>query len=359
MNSTLRTYWRKLANGSRSEPEDRLLILLLAPFSLLYSFVQQLRVTLYKTGLLKIRRLPRPVISIGNITVGGTGKTPHTACIAGLLLNQGYKVAVLSRGYGGALEGHTVVVSDGATVMLGPTECGDEPYLLATTVPGLMVVIGTDRYAAGLLAMQQLAPDVFLLDDGYQHIRLYRDLDILLLDSATPFGNGWTLPAGLLRESSQATLRADWIIHTRSSGIIENIPVLDQIPQISSRHRLTGFTLLSDGSDVPLDSLGKLVAFAGIAEPDRFFDDIRMLSDKLAGTLALPDHAPYTKEIISAIAALIRDSGADYAVTTRKDAVKLKHIPPGIASRIIVANLELHIDGVEPLLDDLRNLLQK
>ncbi len=221
-----------------------------------------------------------------------------------------------------------------------------------------MVVIGTDRYAAGMLAMQQLAPDVFLLDDGFQHIRLYRDLDILLLDSAKPFGNGWTLPAGLLRESRKAALRADWIIHTRSNGIIDNIACLDHIPQISSRHRLNSFTHLSDGTAVPIEALGKLVAFAGIAEPDRFFNDLRMLSDKLAGTLALPDHAPYTKEIISTVAAMIRDNGADYAVTTRKDAVKLKQIPPDIASRIIVANLELQIDGIDPLLDDLRNLLQ-
>ncbi|MBI5483913.1 MAG: tetraacyldisaccharide 4'-kinase [Deltaproteobacteria bacterium] len=257
------------------------------------------------------------------------------------------------------MEGHTVVVSDGTTVMLGPTECGDEPYLLASTVPGLMVVIGTDRYAAGLLAIQQLAPDVFLLDDGFQHIRLYRDMDILLLDCAKPFGNGWTLPAGLLREPRQASLRADWIIHTRSDGIINNIPGLDQIPQISSRHRLGSFTKLSDGSVVPFESLGKLVAFAGIAEPDRFFDDLRLLSDRVTGTLALPDHAPYTKEIISTIAAMIRDTGADYAVTTRKDAVKLKKIPPEIASRIVVADLELHIDGIDSLRAELCNLLQK
>jgi tetraacyldisaccharide 4'-kinase len=291
--------------------------------------------------------------------VGGTGKTPVAAHIARVLMDQGYRVVVLSRGYGGSLEGHAVVVSDGATVMLGPGECGDEPYLLASTIPGLMVVIGTDRYAAGMLAMQQLRPDLFLLDDGFQHLRLQRDLNILLLDGSRPFGNGRTVPAGLLRESRSASMRADWIIHTRCDGIIQNIPGLEHIPQISSRHRLKNFTNLTQGTIVPVDALGNLVAFAGIAEPDRFFNDLRMLSNKIVGTLALPDHAPYSPAIISAIAAMMRDVNADYAITTGKDAVKLKQISPELASRILVAHLELQFDGIEPLKNDLFNLLQK
>ena len=156
------------------------------------------------------------MVSIGNITVGGTGKTPVTAYIARFLLAQGYRVAVLSRGYGGSLEGQTCVVSDGLTIMLSAVECGDEPYLLASTVPGLMVVIGTDRYAAGQLAIEQLAPDIFLLDDGFQHLRLHRDLNILLQDFSRPFGNGLTLPAGILREPSSAASRADLVIFTRA-----------------------------------------------------------------------------------------------------------------------------------------------
>ena len=359
LNQSYYTYWRDLANGKRTGLIDRLLLLVLAPFSLLYSFIQRLRAILYNTGIFRTYPLPRPVISIGNITVGGTGKTPITAFIARSLLAKGYKVAVLSRGYGGGLEGQTAVVSDGSTVMMTPKECGDEPYLLASTVPGLMVVIGTDRYAAGMMAMQQLSPDVFLLDDGFQHLRLQRDMNILLLDSTTPFGNGWTLPRGLLREPRQAALRADQIIHTRCDGNIMNIPGLDYIPQTSSRHRLSILTPLAGGAAVPVEALGSIVAFAGIAQPERFFHDLRMLPLKLAETLPLPDHAPYSPAVIAAIAAMMRDSGADYAVTTEKDAVKLAQIQTDLASRILVAHLDLQLDYSDSLMGDLLNLLQK
>ena len=155
------------------------------------------------------------MISVGNITVGGTGKTPATAFIARLLIGRGLKVAVLSRGYGGSMEGETAIVADGRTILLDAGQCGDEPYLLAATVPGLMVVMGADRYSAGMLAMERLSPDIFLLDDGFQHLRLRRDLDILLVDWARPFGNGRTLPAGLLREPLSAVQRADLVVYTR------------------------------------------------------------------------------------------------------------------------------------------------
>ncbi|MEI6207743.1 MAG: tetraacyldisaccharide 4'-kinase [Desulfuromonadales bacterium] len=359
MTTSCHTYWRELANGTRTGFTDHLLIMLLAPFSLAYSFAQRLRAALYHIGILTTYRLPRPVVSIGNITVGGTGKTPVTAYIAEKLLAQGYRVAVLSRGYGGSLEGQSCVVSNGSTVMMSATECGDEPFLLASTVPGVMVVIGTDRYATGLLAMQQLSPDVFLLDDGFQHMRLHRDLNILLLDHNCPFGNGWTLPTGLLREPRPALLRADWIIHTRCDGIILNIPGLEHIPHIASRHRLSSLTPLIGSAAVPVKDLGNLVAFAGIAEPERFFGDLRKLSNKVVQTLALPDHAPYTPAVISTIAAMMRDSGADYAVTTGKDAVKMKHVPPELAARILVANLELQLDCADSLMNDLFNVCHK
>src|SRR6185369_16185298 len=154
MRSALATYWRGLANGNCNSILDRLLLMCLIPFSLPYTLIQSLRAGLYRIGILRSQRLPRPVISIGNLTVGGTGKTPVTACIARHLLAHGMKVAVLSRGYGGTLEGQTTIVSDGSTICHSAEECGDEPYLLATTVPGLMVIIGTDRHAAWLLALE-------------------------------------------------------------------------------------------------------------------------------------------------------------------------------------------------------------
>ncbi len=360
MTAPFSSYWRELANGTRTEPRDRLLILLLAPLALAYGFIQSLRALLYRIGILKSFRLPRPVISIGNITVGGTGKTPVTAHIARLLLDQGYRVAVLSRGYGGSLEGQTVVVSDGATVMLSSRECGDEPFLLASTIPGLMVVIGSDRYAAGLLAMQQLDPDVFLLDDGFQHLHLKRDLNILLLDHSHPFGNGWTLPAGLLREPVRASQRADLVIHTRCHETTKTNPGLEHIPQLNARHEVVDAIPLTGGEPLPLDSFvsRRTVAFAGIAEPESFFENLRQHSIQPVETICLPDHVHYTDEIVAKLESTMKRHAADCLLTTEKDGVKLSSLPTSLASKTWLVRLGLNIDRPDYLDKNLRNLLQ-
>ena len=360
MKDSFSTYWRDLAEGRRSQPGDRLLILLLAPFSLAYSIVQRVRAGFFKLGILKSNRLPRPVISIGNITVGGTGKTPVTAHIAHLLLRQGYRVAVLSRGYGGSLEGQTVVVSDGATVMLGPAECGDEPYLLASTIPGLMVVIGSDRYAAGLLAMRQLSPDVFLLDDGFQHLRLRRDLDILLLDHSRPYGNGWTLPAGLLREPAGAGKRADLIIHTRCPQGAADHPATGATPACNARHRIVDLQPLLGGDPLPLPypAPRKVLAFAGIADPAGFFEELQSLGFELVHTIRFPDHTTYDESELAIIFDSMRHHRAELAITTEKDGVKLKGLSSDRGAAIMLARLELVIDDPSLLHESLRNLLQ-
>ena len=359
MNSSLTTYWRELANGSRTATIDRIVILFLAPFGLVYSRIQKLRAALYRTGILKTHRLPRPVISIGNITVGGTGKTPVTVYIARLLLEQGYRVAVLSRGYGGSLEGQSVVVSDGATIMLGPRECGDEPYLLASTVPGLMVVIGADRYTAGQLAMQQLVPDIFLLDDGFQHLRLSRDLNILLLDSSRPFGNGWTLPAGLLREAADAAVRADVIILTRCPEGATVAPRVSGKPAFAASHRLADALPLTGGNPVPLADLQgpEFLAFAGIAQPDFFFSALRDRGINVVRTLSFPDHADYDQTSLDTIRDALRSSGAGYAITTEKDGVKLKQLPVEVAAVTYLARLDIVIEEPAGLTALIRNLL--
>lgn len=357
MKTRFLSYWRELADGTRTTRADRLLILFLVPFALIYSFIQHLRAALYRTGLLATLRLPRPVVSIGNITVGGTGKTPVTAFIARLLIKDGYRVAVLSRGYGGSSEGQNVIVSNGTTVMLGPQECGDEPYLLASTVAGLMVVIGTDRYAAGQLAMQQLAPDIFLLDDGFQHLRLWRDLNILLLDCSSPFGNGWTLPAGLLREPATFIHRADVKIITRCPEGICSPPAVK--PTFAASHCLGDALPLQGGAPVPLSDLKgrRFLAFAGIAQPESFFSGLRDRGLDVVHTLSFPDHADYNRTCLEEIVSAIQSSGAEYAITTEKDGVKLKLLPPGIATLTYVARLEIQIERPLDLLALLRNLL--
>ncbi len=266
------------------------------------------------------------MISVGNLTVGGTGKTPVTAWIAAYLLNNGKKVAVLSRGYGGSLEGTVAIVSDGVKRFLTPLEAGDEPCLLADNLPGLIVVIGSSRYDAGRLAMERFQPDIFILDDGFQHLNLKRDLNILLLDAKKPFGNGLVFPAGTLREPSSAINRADLIVSTRAGGsgtAIEQIS--ENIPVISSEHRLTGYRPYSGGEIRPFEGLKGLkgLAFAGIADPNQFFDSLEKCGAQLVATIAFPDHTDYGADEIVALAKLKRSSSADYLITTTKDAVKI------------------------------------
>lgn len=361
MKSSFTTYWRGVASGNDTNLLGHLLKALTLPLCLPYSLAQRLRAGLYRIGILQTKRLPRPVISIGNITVGGTGKTPVTAYIARRLLEQGFLVAVLSRGYGGALEGQNVVVSDGATVMLSARECGDEPFLLASTLPGLMVVIGTDRHAAGLLAMKQLSPDIFLLDDGFQHLGLHRDLNILLLDCIRPFGNGWVLPAGLLREPKGAAKRADLIIQTRCPESIFTAPSVPGKLFCNASHQLANYIPLTGGQLLPLARLrGKrLFAFAGIAEPQAFFDGLREYGLNLVATTPFPDHVTYDDKFINTVTETFHTSSADYAITTEKDGVKLTALPHELAAKTMLAQLKLTIADPTPLENSLRNLLQK
>jgi tetraacyldisaccharide 4'-kinase len=359
MSVSWHTYWRELASGSRTGLVGTFVLLFLTPFAWLYSLALRIRAQMYRSCILKTRHLTRPVVSIGNITVGGTGKTPVTAYIARFLLAQGYRVAVLSRGYGGSLEGQTCVVSDGAAIMLSARECGDEPFLLASTVPGLMVVIGTDRYSAGQLAIQQLVPDIFLLDDGFQHLRLHRDLNILLLDFSKPFGNNLTLPAGILREPLTAVRRADLVIFTRTPKGKAISPDTGGIPWCISRHTIVDLLPLSGDTPVPFSRcLGhKVLAFAGIADPDSFFAGLRAEGLNLVQTLHFPDHVVYNQERCDEISEAMLASGADFLVTTEKDGVKLKSFSQECASRTLLARLELTIDNPEILTEKLTDLM--
>ena len=319
-------YFTRLTSGDKLSQADRIILNLLRVVSFGYAALMRVRAAAYQMSIFRSRTLPRPVISVGNLTVGGTGKTPVTAWIAAYFLGKGKKVAVLSRGYGGSLEGTVAVVSDGVKRVLTPLEAGDEPCLLADNLPGLIVVIGSSRYDAGQLAMEQFQPDIFILDDGFQHLSLKRDLNILLLDATKPFGNGFVFPAGLLREPENAINRCDLVVFTRSN---DSDTKLKQIPghvlAISSEHRLSGYRKYTAGDFRSFEELKGLkgLAFAGIANPNQFFDSLEKFGVKLVATLAFPDHTEYGDDEIAALAKLKRSSSADYLITTTKDAVKL------------------------------------
>lgn len=340
---SLERYFRSLVSGERKGLTDRLVLAFLTALSVPYGIVVRLRAFAYARGLLGVRRLNRPIISVGNLTVGGTGKTPMTALLARLLMARGKRVAVISRGYGGSLEGNTRIVCDGQTMFLTAAEAGDEPVHLATAVPGLMTVIGTDRYAAGLLAQEKLNPDVFILDDGFQHLRLHRDLNILLMDCRAPFGNGRMLPAGLLREPESALKRADLVVYTRCSGV-GTPAVHGAIPSCGAGHALAGVALLPDGARQEFAVLHgrRGAAFAGIADPEAFFASLREQGLDLVQTVSFSDHCPYGEIEAARLVEACRMSGAEYLITTGKDAVKLGTLLERLGN-VYVAALELRL----------------
>jgi tetraacyldisaccharide 4'-kinase len=354
-------YFIKLTSGDNHSPADRIILNLLRIISFGYAALMWARAVAYRLSIFRSCRLPRPVISVGNVTVGGTGKTPVTAWIAAYLLTGGKKVAVLSRGYGGSLEGTVAVVSDGVKRILTPLEAGDEPCLLADNLPGLVVVIGSSRYEAGLLAMERFQPDIFILDDGFQHLNLRRDLNILLLDAKKPFGNGFVFPAGLLREPVGAINRADLVVFTRadrSAGTVERIPA--NLPVISCEHGLSGYRPYSGGDIRSFEKLEGLkgLAFAGIADPNQFFDSLEKCGVQLVATIAFPDHTDYGDDEIAALAKLKRSSSADYLITTSKDAVKMP-VNQVSGFPFYVAELEVVFHGETMLKAALDNIFKQ
>lgn len=333
------------------------------PLAALYRGASVLRAALYRASSRRVERLSRPVVSVGNLTVGGTGKTPVTAWLARELIAAGFTPAILSRGYGGEKPaGYTkdrvLLVSDGVKIHLGPRWAGDEPYWLAWKLPGVPVLCHPDRARAGRWAEKNLATDVFLLDDGFQHLALHRDFNLLLLDGAAPFGNGRVLPSGPLRESPQALARADAVLLTRCRETGGG-PAAEEI-----RRRAGGIpvftsvfapTRLLQADGTPAGALAefsgrRVVACAGIARPEQFFWMLEEAGLEVADRIAFADHQTYGDEEVRRIAGACRATGAEMVVATEKDLVKMQELKLDIPIRALEIELRLHQPGLLPLL---------
>jgi tetraacyldisaccharide 4'-kinase len=302
----------------------------------------------YRSGVRKRYRLPVPVVAIGNLSSGGTGKTPMAALVAGHLRESGLRVILISRGHGGSGEsGHAPrVVSDGKTVSLTPEEAGDEPVLLAHLLPGVPVVVGRDRRRSGRLAVEQFAPEVIVCDDAMQYWQLHRDLDIVLLDARRPFDNGYVLPRGLLREPPSHLARAGIVVLTRADRVAPDVldATLARVRKLAPRaavftatHAPLGWVRASDDAVLPLDALTgqQARAFAGIADGTAFFETARGLGVPLGECRAFGDHYAYTAADVQELAV----AGGGIVVTTEKDLVKVGPLwpasgPPLYALRI-------------------------
>jgi tetraacyldisaccharide 4'-kinase len=299
------------------------------------------------------RRASVPVISVGNLTVGGTGKTPMVGWLAEQLRSMGRRPAVVSRGYRGRAGRGPVVVCSGNGPTCMPADCGDEPYLLARNHPEVTVVVGSDR-VAGAAAAARAGCDVVVLDDGFQHRRLARDLDIVLLDASNPFGSYRVLPAGLLREPVAGIHRADVVVITRSRPD-ESLRVIEHVvrhhnptaPIVRAGHRPLG--IVDDrGHAAPVPR--RAIAFCGIGNPSRFRIDLEAEGVDVVVFEVHRDHHPYRPHDLARLYALAAAHDAGL-ITTEKDLVRLDPAAPRAGSPPVLAlRIETVVYQPEPLL---------
>lgn len=274
------------------------------------------------------RRLQKPVISVGNLSMGGTGKTPVVAAIAHWLIAQGQRPAILSRGYARTdnVDG-VVVVSDGREVRGTIAQSGDEPLMLARQVPGSIVCVSPDRYLSGTLAEQQLGATVHVLDDGFQHLELARDLDILVT-TVGEIPNGKVIPLGRLREPMDAAARAQvLVVSDATSGAASAEAWALGISQSCGAVRTLGEPVaVFDEPRAVQRQDSRILALAGIANPDRFFASLQQAGWTVADTLTFADHHRYSAADVAAIGAKMAAAHATAIFTTDKDAVRLEAV---------------------------------
>jgi tetraacyldisaccharide 4'-kinase len=307
--------WREIVSGNRVDFKARCLLPVLRALAIIYTIVIVVRNLAYDRGIFRVKKASLPVISVGNITAGGTGKTPVVIWLCRMLARRGIKTAVLSRGYKG--------VGDNA----------DEPALIGKSCPGCEIVINANRYAASIEAAGKLpANGVLLLDDGFQHRRLCRDLDILTVDATCPFGYGRLLPAGMLREPMSSLKRAGLAIITRCDIATEQqvnfalwrlVRINPELAIYKCGHKYSGIEMLN-GESIPIDALAgkKCFMFCGIGNPEAFLECLISYNINVGGYEIYEDHHNYTRRDVDYL--LTKAADCDIILTTEKDFVKLE-----------------------------------
>jgi tetraacyldisaccharide 4'-kinase len=321
--------------------------IVLSPLSLLYGAVTRTRLSLYRRGTFVTTKLDRPVISVGNITTGGTGKTPLVEWVAKTLAGQGKRPCILTRGYGRKDPHVQVIVSDGYGVLASPMEAGDEPYLLAVNLSGIAAVISSaDRIAAGQEAINDFGSDCFVLDDGFQ-------LNIVTIDATNPWGGGSLLPYGRLRESREGLSRADCVVITRCDQVrsldalrSEIVKYTGNRPIFHSHMRTSRVSSLKNGPGA-LSSPARLAAFCAIGNPSAFFEHLRRSGYELVLQKSFPDHHIFSQEEIDSLIESAKNAGANSLITTAKDAVKLRTLSFPIPCYVL--EIEIAIENADEL----------
>jgi tetraacyldisaccharide 4'-kinase len=323
----------------------------------LYDKVVTLRNLLFDRGVLRIHRMNCPVISVGNLTMGGTGKTPMVVWLASLFFKEGYRVGIVSRGYGGVESGRVIVVSDGDNILAEQAISGDEPLMLARRLQGIPVLCSTKRVEAAKAAIEKFNCNALILDDGFQHRCLARDLDIVMLDSSNPFGSGWVFPRGTMREKAAALERAQVLVLTRFDGSEAAEKTYHNLRRqwsdktiVTATHRPIRIFSAADYGERSLSSLTelRLGAFAGIARPDDFFQSVGSLGARLVYTAAFPDHYPLTFELLASLVREASNFRPELWLTTEKDWVRLPQVlPQGMELWVMAMEIDLDRDGLQ------------
>ena len=314
-----------------------------------------------------------PVISVGNITAGGTGKTPFIIEIAEEIKKKGYHPAVLSRGYKSALEDKGGIVSDGKNILVTPEMAGDEPYMMALQLPGIPVLVGKDRIASAEKAAE-FRTDILLLDDGFQYWEMKHDLEIVLIDCTNPFGYDHMIPRGLLREPLEGLKRADIFILTKSNQVSDEIrkEIRERLylynpgsPILESEHEPSRLILFNNWKKQNIQNEmdkrkgAKAFLLSGIGNPDAFANTVKDAGLYPAGDMFLEDHHSYVGEDIKKAIQKANDIKADMIVVTEKDAVKMLSLQEAVTSEIPVYVLCITINYSEEDREKLQNLWRK
>ena len=307
--------------------------IILIPLSWVYGLAVMARHYFYDRKILTSLNLDCGVISVGNIVAGGAGKTPIVIWLAKHFRNSGYRVAIILRGYKRKAKSETGIVSDGTKTLLSLEESGDEAFMIALELPEIPVLVSKNRYKAGIEAIRKWKTQVIILDDGFQHQQLKRDLDIVVIDSKRPFGNGQILPAGILREPKQSLQRADLLLltHTNSASNLSQIrskieTIAGQKTIFESQYHPTKLYKLGDSQDLSLESLKnqRILLVCGIGNPRTFVHTVEGYQPSHLELMAFSDHYQYRRKDILRIQRRASIMKADIIVTTQKDEQKLR-----------------------------------
>ena len=320
---------------------------LLFPIALFYWGLVFWRNLFYKLNFFIVHKVDCKVLSIGNLTLGGTGKTPMVVFFAIYLNNLGKKVAILSRGYGRATKGMVLVSRGDGNILCPWQDCGDEPYMIANKLKEVPVLVDENRYRGGLYLTENFNPDIIIMDDGFQHRALHRDLNIVLIDGGDSISEHRLLPYGKLREPWSNIIRADAIIITkkRPSALIKRKIDETLLPQLYAKSIPIIRYPDSLSSKVKVDE--NIFIISGLGNPKFFEKTVKHLGYKICGIKSFPDHYNYKKGDLDKIQLLMKESGASQILTTEKDWVKLKVFKTGITFGIV--DIDIKIQDEEAL----------